>query len=196
MKTKANILIIILSLSMISFQTKDRFVGKIITEWLDNGRDMKLLEDFIYIDPNGKTWKAPAEFIINGASIPKAFWTIIGGPYEDSYRKASVIHDYYCTPPYKEKWQNVHLMFYNACLTAGTDIKMAKLMYAAVYAGGPRWETTKIKKAGNAYETLNTPIFTTAPEDKFVGITKWIESENPELITIIDTLNTIVVEMK
>jgi Protein of unknown function (DUF1353) len=38
----------------------------------------------------------PAGAIVGGASIPQVFWSIIGGPFEDKYREASVIHDYYC----------------------------------------------------------------------------------------------------
>ena len=34
--------------------------------------------------------------VVDGASIPSVFWSIIGAPYTGKYRDASVIHDYYC----------------------------------------------------------------------------------------------------
>ena len=67
-----------------------------------------------------------------------AFWSIIGGPFEDKYREASVIHDHYCDEK-TDTWQNVHLVFYNGMRAHGVDPLKAKLMYAAVYNFGPRW---------------------------------------------------------
>ncbi|MDL2141694.1 DUF1353 domain-containing protein [Flavobacterium tructae] len=193
MKIAKKILIILFIIVGLSFQQKDRFVGKIIAEWLDDGRKMKLLKDFSYIDPAGKTWKAPAGSVVDGASIPKSFWCIIGGPYEENYRMASVVHDYYCEKPYTEKWEDVHKMFYNACITGGvTEIK-AKLMYGAVLAGGPRWEINSDKKIGNKSKYISIKV--TTAQDKFEGIARWIEQKNPEIQKIADTLNTVVQEI-
>ena len=66
------------------------------TEWLKDGRKMKLLEQVTYTDPAAKVWIAPAGWIVDGASIPRAFWSVIGGPLEGQYRNASVFHDVAC----------------------------------------------------------------------------------------------------
>ena len=55
---------------------------------------MELLEDFWYEDPKGKRWNTPKGSTINGATIPKALWSIVGPPFVGKYRRASVIHDY------------------------------------------------------------------------------------------------------
>ncbi len=34
--------------------------------------------------------------IVDGASIPRMFWSIIGGLFDEGYRDASIIHDWYC----------------------------------------------------------------------------------------------------
>ncbi len=117
-----------------------RFDGEVVAAWADNGRDMMLRETFRYIDSANRQWTAPAGSVVNGASIPAAFWSLIGGPFEGKYRNASVVHDVGCdemTAP----WEDVHWMFYEACRCAGVDEFKAKTMYYAVYHFGPRWES-------------------------------------------------------
>jgi hypothetical protein len=85
------------------------------------------------------------------------------------------------------------MMFYNACITGGVGIVKAKLMYAAVYAGGPRWETKWIKTGpGDKIEEFTIQQSADAPKDKFEDIARWIEANNPDLKKIRDTLNTII----
>ena len=50
------------------------YEGVVRTEWLRGGRDMKLLEDFSYIDNMGQRWQALKGAKINGASIPQPLW--------------------------------------------------------------------------------------------------------------------------
>jgi hypothetical protein len=118
-------------------QNFGKFVGTVTATWLD-GRQMRLTEDFSYIDPSGKRWEAPKASIIDGASIPRVFWTAVGGPFEGDYRNASVVHDIACVLK-KEPWRDVHLMFYNAMRCGGVPEKRALVMYAAVFKFGPRW---------------------------------------------------------
>jgi hypothetical protein len=115
-----------------------KFEGRVVTSWDDDGRNMRLEEDFAYLDAGGKRWLAPKGSIVNGASIPQAFWSVIGGPFEGPFRNASVVHDVGCDEQ-KETWEAVHLMFHDACRCGGVSPKKAKLMYWAVYNFGPRW---------------------------------------------------------
>lgn len=116
-----------------------RFEGNVIGVWEPNGRDMTLREDFAYVDPRGKKWNAPTGSVVNGASIPRAFWSITGGPFEGQYRSASVVHDVACEEM-TETWQDVHRMFYEACRCGGVGERQAKTLYWAVHNFGPRWE--------------------------------------------------------
>lgn len=120
-------------------QSFGSFVGKVVAEWLDDGRKMKLVQPFAYIDPNGSRWDAPKGWIVDGASIPQIAWSVIGGPFEGSYRNASVIHDVACDQK-QRPWRDVHRAFYTAMLAAKVDPIKAKVMYGAVYQFGPRWE--------------------------------------------------------
>jgi hypothetical protein len=115
------------------------YEGVVLTEWLRDGRTMKLLEDFAYVDAAGKRWLAKKGLSVDGASIPRALWWS-GGPYEGTYREASVVHDVYCAEnPKTASWQAVHRMFYEAMLTSGVEQTRALVMYGAVYRHGPRW---------------------------------------------------------
>lgn len=115
-----------------------RFHGQLRLE-LVGGRDARLVTPFGYVDPQGKDWTAPQGSIVNGASIPQAFWSFVGGPWDGAYRQASVVHDVACDSM-QESWQETHRMFYNACRCGGVEERTAKLMYWAVYHFGPRWE--------------------------------------------------------
>jgi len=115
-----------------------KFVGQVVAQWLDDGRKMKLVEPFQYIDPTGLSWDAPIGSVVDGASIPQVAWSVIGGPSEGKYRNASVIHDVACEQRLRP-WPDVHRNFYYGMLASGVDENLAKTMYAAVYHFGPRW---------------------------------------------------------
>lgn len=142
------------------------FLDELKTKWLDNGRDMELLADFRFQAPDQNIWTAKKDAKVDGASIPQAFWSLIGGPFEGLYRKASVIHDYYCEHHLKD-WQSTHRIFYLGMRASGVPELKAKTMYYAVYAFGPRWGTTtvhgvrQICKDGRCIETLSTIMTTT-----------------------------------
>jgi hypothetical protein len=136
----------LLSLLLLSFSASvchadglGKYVGSVQTEWIENDRKMRLLAPFTYIDPKGVEWTAPSGWVIDGASIPVFAWSIIGGPYNGKYRNASVIHDVACDQQ-TQPWEQVHETFYWAMLASGVENWRAKVMYAAVYHFGPRWE--------------------------------------------------------
>jgi hypothetical protein len=115
-----------------------RFEGQVVGIWDDNGRDMTLEREFVYVDPRGQRWVAPAGSVVNGASIPQAFWSMIGGPFSGRFRNASVIHDVACEER-TESWEDVHRMFYEACRCGRAGQGKSETMYWAVYHFGPRW---------------------------------------------------------
>ncbi|UTW03919.1 DUF1353 domain-containing protein [Amphritea atlantica] len=112
--------------------------GAIRAEWLEDGRNMRLLVDYVYTDAYSKAWLAPEGSVVDGASIPQVLWSFIGSPFVGLYRKASVTHDVECENETQE-WRAVHKMFYAAMRCSGVSVPRAKIMYAAVYQCGPRW---------------------------------------------------------
>jgi hypothetical protein len=118
-----------------------RFVGTVKTEWLRGPQDerrMVLLEDFVYVDPKGRSWIAPKGSKTDGASIPQVAWSFVGGPFDGQYREAAVIHDAYCESK-SEPWRDVHRIFFYANRAAGVSEAKSKLLYGAVMIGGPKW---------------------------------------------------------
>ena len=115
------------------------FEGEVIARWLKDGRKMKLLENFHFVDASGKRWSAPKGSVIDGASIPRILWDSVGGPFTGKYRRASVLHDVACVER-AEPYQDVHRMFYEAMIADKTSIAKAKKMYMAVASFGPKWD--------------------------------------------------------
>ena len=71
------------------------FVGKFVAEFGADGRKVKLIEPYGFVDPDGMHWDVPAGYETDGASVPAALWAFYP-PFTGAYRSAAVIHDYYC----------------------------------------------------------------------------------------------------
>lgn len=99
-----------------------------------------LLANVSYTDSKGALWLAPKGSVVDGASIPQGFWSLIGGPWEGPYRFASVIHDVACVER-QRPWEDTAEMFYEAMRCGGVGELKAKTMYYAVYKFGPHWPT-------------------------------------------------------
>jgi hypothetical protein len=128
------------------------FSNTVKAEWLEGEpRAMKLLEDLSFTDSSGKIWLATAGSIVDGASIPRFFWRVIGSPFVGLYRRASVIHDVYCESR-TEPHEAVHKMFREAMLADGVDHIKAATMFKAVLDFGPKWDDN-----GNDIEMVIDP---------------------------------------
>ena len=101
-------------------------------------RSGKLLRALTYFDAlepideidKKDIWHVPVGAWLDGASIPRPFWSIIGGPYTGKYFPASVVHDHYCIIKTRS-WQNTHRMFHTAMRTSGVGKLKAKVMFYA-----------------------------------------------------------------
>jgi hypothetical protein len=161
-----------------------RFAGKVVVEVLDDiafDHKLKLIEDFSFQDASGKIWVAYKGGVLDGTSIPRELHDLTGLPFVVEYRKASVIHDYYCHVK-TEPWRDVHRMFYNASLVEGVSQPEAKTLYLAAYAGGWRWAipgTSCYRSCHIAAASLAwKPVVT---ESVIQPIVEWIKQTNPTL---------------
>lgn len=161
------------------------FSGPIETRWESDGRTMTLLNELRYTDPKGVVWIAPAGSKVDGASLPRVFWSLVGGPFEGKYRNASVLHDV----AYDDKsrpWQEVDRMFYHAMRCSGVGSVQAKTLYYALYRHGRHWKFS-VKKARpvvpDSSETLvdQGPRPTAVRPDDVNAIRQWIQQNNPTL---------------
>lgn len=110
------------------------------TEWpAGEPREMILIEGLTFVDYAGEAWPVPSGARIDGASIPRVLWALIGSPFTGLYRRASVPHDYYCNVRTRS-WIATHKMFFHGMVADGVDPCEAARLYKAVYLFGPRWD--------------------------------------------------------
>lgn len=121
------------------------FSGNPKTEWLVDAsgedRKMRLLEDFSFTDPDEKVWFAAKESVVDGASIPRALWALVGSPYTDDYRRASVVHDVACGTIGVDR-KKADVMFFHACRAGGCSHSQARVLYAGVRIGA--WSSSSL----------------------------------------------------
>lgn len=94
-------------------------------------RIMELLSPVAFIDERGKRWAVPAGAKIDGASIPPVLWTFSGSPFVGNYRRASVIHDFFCEAK-TDFTKDVHNMFRDAMKFDGIPESELFLKHSAV----------------------------------------------------------------
>jgi hypothetical protein len=101
--------------------------------------EMQLMEDFSYIDCALQKHTVKAGTVVNGASIPRPAWSVLGyTPWDGPVQKPSIIHDDLCARALFTSDQ-AHLVFHEALIHSGLSPKTAALMYAAVLNFGPQW---------------------------------------------------------
>jgi hypothetical protein len=113
------------------------FSGPIRTEWLSDGELMQVLETVVYTDPNGREWELLAGTVIDGASIPRFFWSTIGAPYNGRYRIAAAFHDQAYQTLGVNKDQ-ADLMLRDLSFELGCPHWLAETIYTAVRLGGDK----------------------------------------------------------
>src|SRR4051812_24280715 len=160
------------------------YSGPIETRWETDGRTMTLMNELRYTDPKGVVWIAPAGSVIDGASIPRALWSFMGGPFEGKYRNASVLHDVAYDQRNKPP-AVVDRMFYDAMRCSGVGATEAKTMYYALLRFGRHWKFT-VKKAKpvlpDSSEALTRePRTTTVDPNEVNAIQQWIRQNDPTL---------------
>jgi hypothetical protein len=160
-------------MAAVAGENQGAFVGDIVAKMLPDGRNLKVMQDFTYVDPQGVRWEVPAGTETDGASVPAAFW-IAYPPFTGKYRMAAVVHDRYCQT-HERVWRATHKAFYDAMLTAGVDGTTAKLLYGAVYAMGPRWGFGAQTRGPEAAKRSSEP-----QQLEFMNELKnWIKRDNP-----------------
>ncbi|HEY0626900.1 MAG TPA: DUF1353 domain-containing protein [Allosphingosinicella sp.] len=117
-----------------------QFSGEPKTIWLTEGgadRRMKLVEDFWFDDRTGTRWHAKQGSVVDGASIPRALWVLVGSPYTGEYRRASIVHDIACVEAEGDDAarKRADKMFYQACRAGGCNWWDATILYIGVRIG-------------------------------------------------------------
>lgn len=72
----------------------------------------------------------PKGFTTDGASIPKAVWSIIGSPFTPRFIEAAIVHDFCCVNQFDGDGRDI--LFYETLIRNGVKTWRAKAMYWAV----------------------------------------------------------------
>ena len=161
------------------------YSGLVETRWESDGRSMTLLNELRYTDPKGEVWIAPAGSKVDGASIPRYLWTVMGGPFEGKYRNASVLHDVAYTHQ-KRPWQECDRMFYNAMRCSGVSAVNAKTMYYGLYRFGRHWKfpikrAERVKPSELLAQTEAFPRAIPVNPAEMNAARDWIQNADPSL---------------
>ena len=171
------------------------YSGRVVVELLDDiafVHKFRLLEDFAFLDDLGKLWTARKGGIVDDETVPREFQILPGLPYVAEYRKAAVIHSYFCSAK-TEPWKQVHRALFEMSVAEGVTELQAKALYAVVYAGGWRWETREsscYRSCHAASEFLAWKPAATTPE--IAPVLQWIWQDAPDLDAIDRRLDQVV----
>ncbi|SNT00470.1 DUF1353 domain-containing protein [Antarctobacter heliothermus] len=164
-----------------------------------------------FVDARGNSWVAPPRTLTDGASIPKIFVSIVGDPTAPEFINAAAVHDAYCGVGnesgamfHRAKWEDVHVMFYDGLIVGGTPEIRAKIMFAAVWLGGPRWAppagavvSTQGRADGRSVSYVNPLDRVPIPrkQEAMRRVKSYIESTRPPLPRLIAYLRQVEREM-
>src|SRR5437870_1534651 len=169
------------------------YSGYVEARWENDGRTMTLLSELRYTDPQGVVWIAPAGAKVDGASIPRSLWSIMGGPFEGKYRNASVLHDV-AYDQHNRPWRDCDRMFYNAMRCSGVGPVEAGTMYYSLFKFGRHWKAPRaepVKVGGELVARPEEVRRATPVNPGQINETRdWIRNADPSLEQIEQRANT------
>ncbi|MDQ2868307.1 MAG: DUF1353 domain-containing protein [Verrucomicrobiota bacterium] len=148
--------------------------------WDRDGRNMTITKELRYVDPDGVVWVAPVGSVVDGASIPRILWPVLGGPFEGKYRAASVLHDV-AYDQHTRSWAQCDRMFYNAMRCSGVGPIEAKTMYFALYRHGHHWREPRVFAGVKGEAESGLPQ---ASPEPLQSAHDWIARHDPSLAEI------------
>lgn len=98
----------------------------------------------------------PVGYVSDGASIPRAFWSVIGHPFEGRFVRPALIHDVRCEF-HVGTWQETHGQFLDNLAAEGVGTVRRNLMYRAVWLFGPRWPAWQRRSAEQLRWEMSKP---------------------------------------
>ena len=117
------------------------WMGRVVIEWLQDGRRFRLLEEFAFVDASGEVWRVSKGTEVEGSCFPSQFTRFLGHPFSGPQRRAAVVYEVSCQKR-ERGWREVQRMFHEAVLLDGVTPVEAKVMYFALFNFGRRWGTT------------------------------------------------------
>ncbi|MBX2853647.1 MAG: DUF1353 domain-containing protein [Rhodobacteraceae bacterium] len=161
------------------------FLGEFVGRFV-GGQTAIVEKPLTFVGPNGQAWEAPAGIEVNGASIPRVLWSLVGSPFGGDYLRASVVHDHYCVTM-ERNWRDTHLAFYNGCRADGLSKTYANLLYMGVMRFGPRWRPGRGLTGADGRPRRREPAFN---QQEFDELKNWLEDGDRSIEDIEARLNS------
>jgi hypothetical protein len=165
----------------------ESYSGRVVIELLDEiefAHYFRLLEDFTFVDARGKPWVARKGGIADDEAVPRNLSALYGLPYVGEYRKAALLHGYFCRTM-TEPWQQVHRVLFDASVVEGLTETQAKLLYAVVYAGSWRWEMQGSSCYRSCHASSASLVWKpAATAAEIEPVLQWISHDAPDLDAI------------
>ena len=99
---------------------------------------VRLLASLVWQDPDGDMFVVPRGYVSDGASVPKVLWSLSGGPFDEAYVRAAILHDWQCERRVQTSDQ-VHERFYRGMRADNVSWLVARSFYRVVLVRGPQW---------------------------------------------------------
>ncbi len=123
-----------------------RFATPLRVEYLDRGESARVLEDFAFVDCNGRRWITPKDFIFDGASVPRPLWPTCGPPLYGPNVFIGAVHD----PRYRFAdctKAEADMLLWDVALLAGHSEEIAAAIYEGVHLFGfEAWNSNAEKR--------------------------------------------------
>lgn len=137
---------------MVNVRGSPRFVGELHVTLLLGGRFVRTDHPFLFIDKHGVEWAVRRGLISDGATIPRLFWPLIGGPFEGNHRRAAILHDAAYADQFRPR-READAMLFAAMRCDGGALADSIVIYLAVRAfGWLAWKHDKQRKEKNENE--------------------------------------------
>jgi hypothetical protein len=123
-----------------------QFNGDVILEELGNG-SWKLQDYFSYENDSIQV-AVKSDFVTDGASIPKVFWSVVGNPLENDLLKPAIIHDGLYNLMQLKRLECDKLLREMLLFNGTSKMKAYFIYYAVRLFGGSHWrkDTTDMMK--------------------------------------------------
>lgn len=105
---------------------------------LPGSNTIELTEPLQFFDRRGTLHSVPWHFGSDGASIPQWAWSLVGSPLDRRYRRAAVLHDWYCVTR-RIPARDAHRLFYEGLRASGVHPLRASAFWLAVTVHRRRW---------------------------------------------------------
>ena len=109
--------------------------GDVLLEFLDDGENAVVKGGYVLVAPDGTEYPVHDGTVTDGASIPRALWSIVGSPFTGRYRDVAPWHD----QEYKRKGSNeaaANRILRDASIGLGCPRVLAWALFLGVSVGG------------------------------------------------------------